>query len=90
MELLALFIPIPPWNRTFLITSNLMSIEWGGAPIVPMLTIGSMMYLTSKSGSNYAHYTNPEFDALVEKAGAEADLNKRLDMYRWAEDILIN
>ncbi len=44
----------------------------------------------SKSGSNYAHYVNPEFDMLVEQAGAEIDSNKRLDLYRWAEDILIN
>ncbi len=44
----------------------------------------------SKSGSNYARYNNPEFDALVEEAAFEADPAKRRELYRQAEDIFIN
>ncbi len=44
----------------------------------------------SKSGSNYAQYHNPTFDALVEKAASETDPARRLDLYRQAEDIFIN
>ncbi|GAB4424086.1 MAG: oligopeptide ABC transporter substrate-binding protein OppA [Anaerolineae bacterium] len=44
----------------------------------------------SKSGQNYATYNNPEFDALVEEAAIEADPDKRLELYKQAEDLFIN
>ncbi len=44
----------------------------------------------SKSGQNYATYNNPEYDALVEEAAIEPDPEKRLELYKQAEDIFIN
>ena len=43
----------------------------------------------SQSGQNYAKYTNPEYDALVEEAAFEPDPAKREELYRQAEDIFI-
>ncbi len=44
----------------------------------------------SKSGQNYAKFTNEEFDALVEEAAFEPDPAKRQELYSQAEDIFIN
>ena len=44
----------------------------------------------SKSGQNYATYNNPEYDALVEEAAIEPDPEKRLELYKQAEEIFIN
>lgn len=41
----------------------------------------------SKSGQNYATYSNPEYDALVEQAAFAADPAEREDLYRQAEAI---
>ena len=41
----------------------------------------------SKSGSNYANYINPDFDALIEQAARESDPAVRLDLYRQAETL---
>lgn len=41
----------------------------------------------SKSGSNYANYNNPAFDALIEQAARESDPAVRLDLYRQAETL---
>ncbi len=43
----------------------------------------------SKSGQNYSKYNNPDFDALVEEAAFEPDPDKRLELYRQAEDLFI-
>lgn len=43
----------------------------------------------SKSGSNYARFSNPEFDALVEQAAFEPDPDKRAELYLQAENIFI-
>jgi len=42
----------------------------------------------SKSESNYANFSNPEFDKLIEAAAAESDPAKRKEMYKEAERIL--
>lgn len=42
----------------------------------------------SKSGSNYANYNNPAYDALVAEAARETDPVRRLDLYREAEKLL--
>ena len=42
----------------------------------------------SKSESNYANFSNPEFDKLVEAAARESDPAKRKEMYQKAERIL--
>ena len=41
------------------------------------------------SNSNYAHYSNPEFDELCKQAAAEGDTAKRAELYRKAQKILI-
>jgi oligopeptide transport system substrate-binding protein len=44
----------------------------------------------SKSGQNYAKFFNAEYDALVEEAAFETDSDQRLELYRQAENILID
>ncbi len=44
----------------------------------------------SKSESNYANFSNPEFDKLVEEAARESDPAKRKEMYQKAERILVD
>ncbi|GEM_PF-453195 len=45
---------------------------------------------SSKSTQNRIHYANPQFDALVEQAQAEADPGKRVDLYHQAEQLLLD
>ena len=42
------------------------------------------------NGDNWGEYSNPEFDALVEQAARETDPAKRQELYRLAEEILID
>ena len=44
----------------------------------------------SASGNNSAMYSNPDFDALVEAAAIEPDQEKRLEMYKEAETLLVD
>jgi oligopeptide transport system substrate-binding protein len=44
----------------------------------------------SKSDQNYAKFNHPEFDALVEEAAFESDPATREELYRQAEELLIN
>lgn len=44
----------------------------------------------SRSGQNYAKFFNDEFDTLVQEAAFEPDPAKRLELYKQAEEILIN
>ncbi len=46
--------------------------------------------LRSGVGNNNGHFTNPDFDRLVDQADAEGDLSKRIPLYRQAEQIAIN
>lgn len=43
-----------------------------------------------KGGSNIAWYENPEFDNLVERATVEMDLAEREQLYKKAQQILVN
>lgn len=43
----------------------------------------------STSGNNHTLWANAEYDKLVDEAGAETDVAKRLEMYRQAEDLLV-
>jgi oligopeptide transport system substrate-binding protein len=44
----------------------------------------------SGGGNNRTGWSNPEYDQLVEAASREADMQKRLSIFRQAEDILLN
>ena len=44
----------------------------------------------SSSEQNHARYSNPEVDTLLEQARGEADHDKRLELYRHAEEIIVN
>ncbi|HEU0075528.1 MAG TPA: peptide ABC transporter substrate-binding protein [Dehalococcoidia bacterium] len=43
----------------------------------------------STSRQNNTHYSNPDFDAIVEEARTESDPTKRLQLYQDAEQILL-
>ncbi|MCB9101035.1 MAG: peptide ABC transporter substrate-binding protein [Anaerolineales bacterium] len=45
---------------------------------------------TSESGMNVTKYNNSEYDALIEAATFEADITKRLALYRQAEAMIID
>jgi len=40
--------------------------------------------------NNYGEYSNPEVDALLKRAGVELDTEKSLELYRQAEQILVD
>ena len=44
----------------------------------------------SKSGQNYAKFSNSDYDSLVEEAAFESDPSRRLELYTEAEGILID
>lgn len=46
--------------------------------------------LHSASKQNNSQYSNPEVDALLDQADVEKDAEKRLSLYRQAEQIIIN
>lgn len=41
-----------------------------------------------KTGFNWSHFNNPDFDTLVEQGAAESDAQKRYDLYHQAQEIL--
>ncbi len=47
------------------------------------------LLLHSESPLNHTNYSNPDFDALVERARTESDQNVRLELYREAEKLAI-
>jgi ABC-type transport system substrate-binding protein len=44
----------------------------------------------SGADMNNGHYSNPELDSLLDRAGVETDVNKRIQMYQQAEQIIVN
>jgi peptide/nickel transport system substrate-binding protein/oligopeptide transport system substrate-binding protein len=50
--------------------------------------LGTLFY--SKSKYNFMSYHNPEVDRLLDKARAERDYLKRMEMYRKIEDIILD
>jgi ABC-type oligopeptide transport system substrate-binding subunit len=66
---------------------QIMRRGWIGDYRDPMTFIELM---TSWSGNNNTGWSNPAYDALVKKAGAEPDPAKRLDLLRQAEAILVD
>ena len=59
---------------------------WGGDYVDPMTFLD--LWVTG-GGNNDAGYSNPKYDELVNAAKVEADVNKRWDMLKEAEDILM-
>jgi oligopeptide transport system substrate-binding protein len=47
------------------------------------------MVESDNDGFNYANYANPEYDALMERAAAETDLDKRAELLFEAETIFM-
>lgn len=43
----------------------------------------------SQAQQNLGHYSNPELDALLEAARTERDVNRRIQLYQQAEELLI-
>ena len=43
---------------------------------------------TTGAAANYMGYSNPEFDAIVDKLSVETDKTKRVDLFRQGSDIL--
>ena len=41
------------------------------------------------SEMNNGNYSNPELDAILEDARVEPDVNKRIDLYQQAEEIIV-
>ena len=44
----------------------------------------------SESGNNDEGYNNPEFDKLIDQAGAEPDVDKALALYNQAQELLVD
>jgi len=44
----------------------------------------------SQSSSNYGHYNNPAVDRLLEQARSEGDYLKRIELYRRAEELIMD
>ncbi|MDF2673489.1 MAG: oligopeptide/dipeptide transporter, oligopeptide/dipeptide-binding protein [Clostridiales bacterium] len=59
---------------------------WGADYNDPMTFMG--LFLTG-DGNNSAFFTNAEYDELVKKASVEPDMEKRLEMFKRAEEVLI-
>ncbi|MGG7058604.1 peptide ABC transporter substrate-binding protein [Clostridium nigeriense] len=59
---------------------------WSGDYVDPMTFLD--LWVTG-GGNNDAGYSNSEYDALVKAAKVEADLDKRWEMMKQAEDILM-
>ena len=51
-------------------------------PIVPLALYGST------DSANDSHYANPEYDALLEQARAEGDMDKKFDLYHQLDQML--
>jgi peptide/nickel transport system substrate-binding protein len=49
----------------------------------------SLLWRTDGSAFTWSHYSNPEFDAIVDEAVQLGDLEERLELYREAQRILM-
>ena len=47
------------------------------------------MVESDNDGFNYANYNNPEYDALMDQAAAETDLDKRANILKKAEELFM-
>ena len=53
-------------------------------------SITASLYFRTGGSQNYAHYSNPTFDKLMDQIDVELNYDKRYQMIRQAEDILDN
>lgn len=62
---------------------------WDSCPVIPD---NVLRQFTTENipGINYVAYNNPEYDAVVEEALAETDLEKRAELYDEAQRILMD
>ena len=67
-------------------TYQIAQTGWGADYNDPMTFMG--LFITG-DGNNSAFFSDSKYDELVKKASIEADMNKRLDMFKQAEKILI-
>ena len=77
--------------KVFIATRNEKNYEiardgWGADYVDPM-TFLDMLQTTS--GQNNSGYSNPEYDKIIDEAKAEQDPSKRFELFRQAEDILM-
>ena len=63
---------------------------WGNAEGNPISNLTGMFPTRQIGGTNWAFYSNPELDKIIEQATGEMDATKQLDLVRQAETILIN
>lgn len=66
---------------------------WFGALGTSSYDVMQMMFGTSaqgKAGLNWAYYSNPEVDALLEQAVTELDDARRIELYREAERMIVD
>jgi oligopeptide transport system substrate-binding protein len=45
---------------------------------------------TAFAGANFSHYSNPDFDRLMQQAAKESDTRRRLALYGDAEELLVD
>ncbi|HUX88380.1 MAG TPA: ABC transporter substrate-binding protein [Chloroflexota bacterium] len=53
-------------------------------------SVTASLYFRTGGSQNYAHYSNPTFDKLMDQIDVELNYDKRYQMIRQAEDILDN
>jgi oligopeptide transport system substrate-binding protein len=63
---------------------------WGWSADYPHPQNFLQILFSTDSEGNYGEYSNPEVDALLESAGIENDEEVSLDLYRQAEQILVD
>lgn len=77
--------------KVFISTRNEKNYEiardgWGADYVDPMTFLDM---LQSTSGQNNSGYSNPEYDKLIDEVKVEQDAAKRFELFRQAEDILM-
>jgi peptide/nickel transport system substrate-binding protein len=66
---------------------NLANIFWWGVDPESLYSLYHSSQI--EQGFNWAHYTNPEVDALLEQGYVEGDNEKRMDLYEQAQVLIM-
>jgi peptide/nickel transport system substrate-binding protein len=66
---------------------NLANIFWWGADPESLFSLYHSSQI--EQGFNWAHYTNPEVDRLLEEGYIESDNDKRMELYREAQILIM-